>query len=538
MKIEALGVAELKRCLRGALDSLTVNAPLLDNLNVFPVPDGDTGINMLSTLKPAVEAVLGNGVGGVASAWELLSEQANRNSRGNSGFILARFLAGFSRCVGDRPAVTADLLSQGFHSGSYAARSSLLTPVEGTMITIITGMAEAMAEAMAGTSSADVLECLRAALKSARRLIFETPRQLPVLARAGVVDAGALGFLLFVEGLERGLSNAEIRAEDESAYRFTPDPEAGEERESILSFRYCTELTVASPEGGEIDVDALKPFLEERGDSIALVAEKSYLKLHIHTDRPEEIAAKMAELGKVLSSKVDDMAEQLNSSFTAPADHEELAVLAVIPGPGFRQVFSDLEATAFLEYRERLPSSGEILAALEKVEGGNIIVLPNDKNIIPAAGQAREQAGKNVYVLPTANVVQGITALYGYSSQDSPGEAIRSMRESIGLARCLKVYRSSRDTRYGRVGIRKADYFMVEGEEVLGTESTLTECVVRGLASLDLSQAGCVSCFYNDDVDSGLLSSLTDRLRGLQEGLAVELCYGGQKNCLLIMALE
>jgi DAK2 domain fusion protein YloV len=536
MKIETLGIAEMKRCLRAALDTLTLNAPLLDNLNVFPVPDGDTGINMLSTLKPAVEAVLGDGVAGLGSAWELLSEQANRNSRGNSGFILARFLSGFARRIGDCPALTADLLSQGFHSGSYAARASLLAPVEGTMITIIA----AMSEAMAATPSADLLERLQAALVRAEEQLFETPRQLPVLARAGVVDAGALGFIFFVEGIERGLINTAVRTADEAAYRFAPDPTAGVSAggRDGLGYRYCTELTVTRREGEEIDREALKGFLEARGDSIAFVAEEGYVKLHIHTDSPQEIAARMAELGEVTASKVDDMAEQLNTGFKALQEHEELTVLAIIPGPGFRQVFSDLEAAAFLEYGERLPSSGEIYKALEEIEGENIIVLPNDKNILPAASLARDESDKNVYVLPTANVVEGITALYGFSAQDAPAEAIRSMEESASLARCLKVYRSSRDARYGRVRIRKDDYFLVQGEEVLATGPSLLESVTQGLAVLDLEDAGCVSCYYNGDLDAALLPRLEAGLRGLREGLALEILYGGQKNCLLIIAVE
>ena len=534
MKIEALGAAELKRCLKAALDTLSTNARVLDNLNVFPIPDGDTGINMLSTLKPAVEAVLGNGAGGIGSVWELLSEQANRNSRGNSGFILARFLAGFSRRIGSQPKVTADRLSQGFDSGSYTARSSRLTPVEGTMITIIS----AMAEAMAATPSADILERLRAALECARSRIFETPRQLPVLARAGVVDAGALGFIFFVEGLERGLTNAEIPVADEAAYRFAPNPAAAAGPENTLSFRYCTELTVEKEKGAQLDWDELRSFLEERGDSIAFVAEEDYVKLHIHTDQPEAITARMAELGRVLSSKVDDMAEQLNTSFKTLEDHEELSVLAILPGSGFRQIFADLEASAFLEYSEQLPSSGEILAALAALEGENIIVLPNDKNIIPAASLAQEESTKNVYVLPTANVVQGITALYGFSAQDTPRQAIRSMQESIGLAQCLKVYRSGQDALYGRVQIKKDDYFIVSGEEVLATEPSLVESLVQGLKRIDLEQAGCVSCYYNDAVDTALLPPLADRLRELQEGLAVEIHYGGQKNCLLVVAVE
>jgi len=532
MKIEAIGVPELKRSLKAAADYLFLNTRILDNLNVFPVPDGDTGMNMLSTLKPAVEALPDEGTGSCATAWELLSEQANRHSRGNSGFILACFIRGFSRALDTSRIITAELLRRGFDSGSYAARSSLLSPVEGTMITIIT----AMVEAMEVSESKDIVELLRTALARGREKIFETPRMLPVLARAGVVDAGGLGFIFVVEGMMRGLLGAELGSEEEQDYRFEPDLTIPELEEGNSSFRYCTELTVEK--NGELSWPELKRFLEQRGDSIALVREKDYLKLHIHTDVPGEIRARMADLGTIVGSKIDDMAEQINVRFKTLQEHETLSVLAIVPGAGFKRIFSDLEAAACLEYAGSLPSCGEILEVLEAMASENIIVLPNEKNIIPAATLAQEASGKNVFLLPTENVVQGITALYGFSEEDPPQQNIRSMGQSIGLATCLKVYRSVRDSRYGSAQIKKQDFFILCGEEVLAAGASLVETVERGLAKLDLSGAGCVSFYYNDAFDRANMSELEERILRMQDALTVELHYGGQTNSLLILSVE
>jgi len=532
MKIEAIGVSGLKRSLKCAADYLSLNADILDNLNVFPVPDGDTGVNMLSTLKPAVDALLADEAGSCAEAWALLSEQANKHSRGNSGFILACFIRGFSKRLAGGDQITAELIRGGFDSGSYAARSSLLSPVEGTMVTIISAMAEAMAE----TESGDIAELLDSALNRGRKEIFQTPRLLPVLSRAGVVDAGGLGFIFVIEGIRRGLIGVQPKSEKEQDYRFQPELSVAEEDEEAICYRFCTELTVQKK--GQLAWPELKAFLEQRGDSIAVVQEEEYLKLHIHTNVPEEIRAKMAEQGSILASKIDDMAEQINTGVKANQNNEAVSVLAVVSGSGFRSIFHDLEAAACLQYGDRLPSTGEILEVLEGMDTENIIVLPNDKNIIPEAMLAQKKSNKHVFLLPTENVVQGITALYGFNEQDSPQQNIRSMGDCLDLAVCLKVYQSNRDTRYGSVEIKKGDFFVLRGEDILAVDALLASAVERGLAELELGEAGCVSFYYSDAFDQSCTAGLEQRVQRLQDPLEVEFHYGGQSASVLIVSVE
>jgi dihydroxyacetone kinase-like predicted kinase len=232
------------------------------------------------------------------------------------------------------------------------------------------------------------------------------------------------------------------------------------------------------------------------------------------------------------------MAEQINAGIQASGDSSGSSVLAVIPGPGFRGIFRDLEASACLEYGEQLPSCGEILEALEGMEGENIIVLPNDKNIIPAARLAQERSGKNVFVVPTANVVQGITALYGFNGEDSPQANIRSMRDGLDLAICLRVCRSDRDSRYGSVAISRGDAFVLHGEEVLAVDPCVVTALERALAGLDLGEAGCVSGYYGHGFDPSWAGELVPRIRRLHDALEVEFYDGGQTGTLLIVAVE
>jgi hypothetical protein len=532
MKIETIGVPELKRSLKSAADYLSLNTGILDNLNVFPVPDGDTGANMLSTLQPAVDALLADGVCSCADAWALLSEQANKHSRGNSGFILACFIHGFSKRLDGVERITAELIRGGFDSGSYAARASLLSPVEGTMVTIITAMAEAMGQ----SESQDIVKLFESAVHRGRERIFETPRLLPVLARAGVVDAGGLGFIFVIEGMRRGLIGARPESEREQDYRFQPQASSTEVDKESIHYRFCTELTVQKK--GQLPWPQLKAFLERQGNSIALVQEEEYLKLHIHTNDPELIRTRMAEHGSILSSKIDDMTEQINAGIQPDQDDEPVSVLAIIPGSGFGSIFCDLEAGACLHYSDRLPSSGEILEAVEGMDTQSVIVLPNEKNIIPAVRMAQKNSTKKVFLVPSENVVQGITALYGFSEEDSPQQNIRSMADCLALAVCLKAYRSERDTRYGGAVIKRGDYFVLRGDDLLAVDDHLASAVERCLAGLDLDEAGCISFYYSDSFDRSCTAELERRVRQLSDPLEVEFHYGGQSGSLLIVAVQ
>jgi len=535
MKIETIGHKALRKSLKAGNDYLELNYKILDNLNVFPVPDGDTGVNMVFTMKSAVEAITRNEYSTIADICKLLNKHVTNDSRGNSGFVLARFFNGFSQVVEKHDFITPDILVQGFKNGSYLSKTSLLTPVEGTILTIISSMADSMAE----VKSNNIIDYLNAALASAKRKIFDTPKLLPVLAKAGVVDSGGLGFIFIIDGMLKGLMDKEIIHEDENRYRFKPDLSINDEASHKPDFKFCTELIVETVK--EPPMDELRQFLAENGDSIALMNDEAVLKLHIHTNWPDKIIGELKSFGNIVQSKIENMRQQGAENFRAPSKtdkHEEISILAIIPGSGFETIFEELEATDFIIHSVDLPSSGDLLEAINKIENNTVIILPNDKNIIPAGTMARDQSQKNIFVLPTENVVQGITAMYGFSATDSPGENIKNMTDCKDLATCLKVYKSVKDSVYGDTKIRENDYFIIKGDEILSTESSLTRAITGALKRIELSDKGSISFYHNDEFDVSTVEKVETCITELNPYIEIETIFGGQKKCVLIISVE
>jgi uncharacterized protein len=522
--------------LRGALakgaEHLRRNQRLLDNLNVFPVPDGDTGANMVATLQAGVRAL---GVGPVASMAEvssLMREELLRNSRGNSGFIVAWFFNGFLGATERYERLTGDSLIEGFAHGSYQARASLFTPVEGTMITIIAAMTGALGEC----AGMDPGSCLRRALAAGRASLFETPRMLPLLAKAGVVDAGALGFILIVEGMLSGLTNEKFPPEVEESYRFSPDPRALLDWIPLPDYRFCTEVFIENPAG--VDDPSLRAFLEARGNSIALVVDPRFIKLHIHTDDPDSILRRLGEFGAIGSSKVEDMREQVAASAARPDEIEACAILACVPGDGFEEVFAELGVTHCLRYGRELPTAGAILDVLSDIEAPAIIILPANGNIIPAATVARDLCGRDAVIVATRNVIEGLAATYGYSENDTLEENARNMRDCIGLAASLSVYRSASTSVFGEQNIPAGSYFAMRGDAVLSIGSDAAATVLEALSAAGAGGKCDLTLYTGENFDYSALPAIEAGVRKINPSLRMETRRGGQPRELLIISIE
>jgi DAK2 domain fusion protein YloV len=540
MTLERIDYKSLIKSLQSGYDYLKLNYKILDNLNVFPVPDGDTGINMLNTMKPAVDLVkdcLNNGnCTGISDVTDALNEALTKNSRGNSGFILAQFFLGLSQAVSDKEYITNDILMQGFNKGSYLSKTSLLNPVEGTMITIIHSMAESMNNRGSRNNPDNIIESLDTALKTAKEKIFETPKLLPILAKAGVVDAGALGFIFFIDGMLRGLTDKKAEMEEENNYRFEPDLSINANVEKELCFKYCVEMTVENIK--KVPEDDLKTFLKDNGNSIALLAEKEVIKLHIHTNEPDKVMEKMKGYGDITKTKIENMQEQVDNVLDSMKEQEDISILAIIPGSGFKDIYNDFGVNDFLEYKVNLPSSGEILEALDNLSNHNIIILPNNKNIVPAAMLAKEQSEKNVAIVRTNNVIQGLAALYSFSEVDSSEENLRNMSESIQLSICLMAYKSIKDSTFADVKINENDYFVVDGDELLSTNASLQGAVINALKKMDLTDKAIVTLYYQSENDKSIIEQLKNSMKEFNEALEVEIKYGGQEKAVLIISVE
>jgi hypothetical protein len=537
MEIERLGSEELVAALRAGCGYLELNRGILDNLNVYPVPDGDTGVNMFSTFQPALAELAKSRCASLEEVSRVMSRALLRSSRGNSGFILAQFFRGFCDRAGAGRYLDAEALRKGFEQGSFAAVSSLLCPVEGTMPTVIA----AMADALQALDSGSIVRHFRAAVEAGSRSLQQTPDLLPILAEAGVVDAGALGFLFIVKGMLCALQGEQVQAEKEEDYRREPVACGTPSRGPRAAYRYCLELEMQI-EGAP--TDAFRDLLRSLGDSVAVIGDGCRLRVHIHTNQPAALVEQAGAHGRVLQSRRDDMEEQIiragSAAQGAPygARRNGVPVLSIIPGPGFRALFQELGAAACMEYEEQLPSADEILEAIRSIGGGELIFLPNDPNILPAARLAAERAEKRVYILRTESVVDGLTAMYGYSESEPAQANVEAMKDCIGLARTLRVFRSVRDARFGGLRIRKGHCFAVEGEELVTAERLLEDCVVEAVRRAGAAGRCHVSFFCGEGFDASLLQPIRKRLAESNPTWEFEQHHGGQRRCMLIISIE
>lgn len=522
---------KLASAIRGGLDYLELNRKLLDHLNVFPVPDGDTGANMTSSLAAGMENLAVTEEITFSDMNRDFVTELNRCSRGNSGFILARFFYGFFEIISKDTAITPKNLAAGIANGSYTVNGSLFSPTEGTMISILAAISKALAD----YDGDDVLEALEFAEKIGTEALFKTPEQLPILARAGVIDSGALGLLFIIRGMLAALRGKNPVEEDEAKYRFEPDPSAGGDIEERPSYRYCTEAIVRRD---STEDDGLAHWLESMGDSIALVDEPNLLKVHIHTNEPEAIFARLRTLGHLDRTKVDDMDEQTRLVSANSGDEGEPAVLAFIPGEGFGRIFEDLGITDCFLYGEVLPSPEEILGALDRIEENHVIVLPNNSNILPSVMAAKNDSSKALSIVPTKTVIQGITASYGFSKEESAVQNVESMTDFMNDAVGLFVYRCGMDTRFGDLDLTENDWFVTRSDDILGKADSPAIAVSEAMKKLGTTDFSDCAVYHGDGFDPRNLEAV---MKVLSEGIPnVEIVqhYGGQTKAALIISLE
>ena len=538
---------DLRTCLLSAAESLSLNCRVINNLNVFPVPDGDTGTNMLSTFQAGIRGL------NLAEKQDLpqmaagMTAEMIRHSRGNSGFITARFFHGFFEPLSGAETLDAEHLSRGFTSGSFAVNSSLFSPVEGTMITVIRAMAEALKSGLGSASPGETHDPLRGtdialvlggALAAARVVLKQTPEFLPVLAKAGVVDSGALGFILLMEGFLGGMTGTPPVKEKESDYRFPAVKRAAADREAAETrvFGYCTEVSLTRIH--DFSKEELSAFLKYRGNSIALVHEEGFLKVHIHTDTPQDIIQYLKKLGTVENVKIDNLIEEI-SRFTGGGNpDDQCAAAALIPGEGFREIYRSLGVEHCLLYTSHLPSAGEIQSFLEGIEAPNLVILPNNGNLLPAVITAAKKTDKHISVIHSGDIVQGLAAGYGYSADNTTEENTAAMKECLNMARGISIYKSGGSSEFDGLRINPDDYFALYRGAVTAVGTNLPGVALEALEAAGFESACNISFFYQDSAAMKGLDLLEARLADKNGDLEFEFLWGGQFREILIISVE
>jgi uncharacterized protein len=507
---------------RGALASLERSRQRIDDLNVYPVPDGDTGTNLLLTVRAVVEALDASQATDRATLVREVSRAALMGARGNSGVILSQIVRGAAEELGAAEEVDAATIARALRAASDAAYRAVRRPVEGTMLTVVRALAE---EAERGASLPELV-------RRGEEAVARTQEQLDVLREAGVVDAGGAGLLEIVRGIAAAVSGEEL-----------PEPPAHPEtlaveaiHQELSRYRYCTVFVL---EGDDLDAQALEAELEPLGDSLLVVGDRSALKVHVHTDDPGAALSAGAAQGVLEGVEVANMHRQTEQREERLSHGAENAtdVVAVVAGAGNRAIFESLGAARVVEGGQSMnPSTAELVAALESLHAPEAILLPNNSNVILTAEQAAQAAQKPVEVVPTDSIPAGLAAMVVFDGTQPGAENAAAMREAIDSVATGEVTIASRDAVLDGLAIRKGNYFgLAEGDPV--AEGKSFEEVARAVVERLLAEPREVLTLLRG-ADAPELGPLVAELTKRHPELEVDVQDGGQPHYPLLVSAE
>ncbi len=531
----------LAAMLRNGYHELLRNVELVNDLNVFPVPDGDTGTNMAMTFGGGVKAEPRENVGDYLEAFRrgtLLS------ARGNSGVILSQFVHGFGEALQGQAQVDISDFARAFEKGSEAAYAAVIHPTEGTVLTLIRVGADFLRKERFESFEA----CLPALVERMKKTLAETPDLLPVLREAGVVDSGGAGFLCIFEGMEAWLRGEIVKADAQADASFLPAAPVGEfGPDSVLEYGYCTEFILqlmnAKTDIAAFELQPMINYLESIGDSLVAVKNGDIVKIHVHTFAPDKVIAYARQFGEFVTFKMENMSVQHSEAVakqTAP--REKFAVVAVTSGEGFASYFKEIGVKVTVSGGQtQNPSAEDFLQAFEEANAEHIVVLPNNSNIVLTARQAAELYEKaDVHVIPTKSLAEGYSALSMMDLYcDTVEELLQSMTAYLGGVTTGLVTTATRDTFMNGVEVKKDDCIGLAGGKICSAAEDPVDAAMKMLAALpDMEDKQVITVFYGKDFTDEQLQCLQSRLE--EEYPLVETGYisGGQEVYFLVMAIE
>lgn len=558
VELKAINGGQFQAMVQVGANRLNQNAEFVNSLNVFPVPDGDTGTNMDLSMTSGAKAVREATTEHVGELAAILSKGLLMGARGNSGVILSQLFRGFSKKIEDKEELNAQDLADAFKNGVEVAYKAVMKPVEGTILTVSRGAAIA-AEKKAKESD-DALEVMEAALKGAKKALAKTPDMLPVLKEVGVVDSGGQGLVFIYEGFVESLSGKVVESEI-----YQPSPAQMEEMVNAehhrsvqshmstedIKFGYCTEIMVKIGEGPTVDstfdYDTFRNYLNEIGDSLLVVADDEIIKVHVHTEQPGEVMNYGQKFGSLIKIKVDNMRLQHESLLDTPSvpaveepkEKVTYGIISIAAGKGVQDLFSSMGVNHVISGGQTMnPSTEDIMLAIQSVNAENVIILPNNKNIFMAADQAAEVSDVPTIVIPSKTISQGMTALLGFNDQVSLEENQKNMLEMLEGVTSGQVTTAVRDTSIDGVEIKKDDNLgMVEGKIVVSMPSRF-DASLETLKQMIDDDTEIVTILIGEDGTSEEASLLEEALLEMDSDLEVEIHQGDQPVYPYLFAAE
>ncbi len=558
--VKSIDGATFKRMLVAGANRLEENKRLVDEMNVFPVPDGDTGTNMSFTITSAVKEVLKVENGDVSAYASAMSSGALRGARGNSGVIVSQLFRGMAKGLKGQATLDAVNLALALNTGVETAYKAVMKPKEGTILTVAR---EAAAAGMEFSLEHDDLEqVLRHVMESGEVALNKTPEMLPVLKEAGVVDAGGKGLMLIYQGMLEAMISDSTECEPLLALQQSGTPAAEAKTQGPaqtafatedITFAYCTEFIAEGVDNAEQHEDSLREYLSSLGDSLVVVADSDLIKVHVHTNDPGLVLQKATSLGYLTSVKIENMKIQHQNILDmagAPATieapkapekpHKAMGFVAVSTGEGFKEIFEGLGVDYVITGGQTMnPSTEDVLEAAQAVNADNIFVLPNNKNIVLAAEQAAKLIeGKKIFVVPSTTVPQGITAMINYVEDEDPEAIAAAMAESLSTVVTGQLTYAVRDTKMGEFDICENDILALKDGKICQVGKELRETACKLIDAMTEEVSDIISIYYGEDVSEEEAQILADYVREVHPDAEVEIYDGGQPLYYYILSAE
>lgn len=561
MGISTINAGMVKNAFLAGAKGLEAKKEWINELNVFPVPDGDTGTNMTLTILAAAREVAALENPTMDQLAKAISSGSLRGARGNSGVILSQLLRGFTKEIKTAEVIDAATLANAMARGTETAYKAVMKPKEGTILTVARGLSDKALEMAAETD--DIEELLKAVIEHGDHVLNQTPEILPVLKQAGVVDSGGQGLMQVVKGAFDGLMGRAgdlSLEEDQAAPSEKKEPAAGAARTDIdtadIKFGYCTEFIInLEKEFTDADEREMKSYLESIGDSLVVVSDDEIVKVHVHTNHPGLAFEKALGYGSLSRMKVDNMREEheervIQDSMRlakeqaekpeAPKERTPYGFIAVSSGDGLSEIFKGIGADYLIEGGQTMnPSTEDMLQAISQVNADTIYILPNNKNIIMAAQQARDLTeDKQIIVIPSKTIPQGITALVNFMPDLSPEENEANMISEMGNVKTEQVTYAVRTTNIDGMDIEEGDIMAIGDQGMLAVAKEIREAALKGLQAMLDEDSELVTIYYGSEVSEEEAQAFLDQAQEAFSDKEFELQYGGQPIYYYMISAE
>lgn len=547
MELTIMNAAEFKKMFKAGADRLMQNVDLVNSLNVFPVPDGDTGTNMNMTFQSGVAKMQESSSQKVHDLALNMSKGLLMGARGNSGVILSQIFRGFYQAIKDEEELDSQSFTNAFLGGVESAYKAVMKPVEGTILTV--ARESALRGQQKAESTDNLIEIMRSIVKGAQEALDKTPDLLPVLKQVGVVDSGGKGLLCIYEGFLMALTGEVI--EDEpgqiSDHAHAMFEEVNEHPLSMdeITYGYCTEIMVRIGQGETVikdfDYDEFRQVLNTKGDSLLVVADDEIVKVHIHTENPGLIMQLGQEFGELIKIKVDNMREQVRglegqeealkgAKVPKPSQEDsEYAIIAVASGQGLVDLFQSIGVTEVLQGGQTMnPSTEDFVKAIERANARNIILLPNNKNIVMAAQQAAEVSETPTVVVPTKSITQGISTLLMFNPDQTIEANQQAMSEYAQTVDYGQITNAIRDTQIDAIQIKKDDYMGILNGDIVLAHADLAQALEDLVEQMVDEDSELVTVIVGEDGDEATVEAVEDQVLARYPDLEFEVIQGDQ----------